>query len=146
MPLSSGSSVATFTWWQCKAATLALPQSGTRRIIAHGNSNSAWPWCGLLSAMTGCVHSRARLASDCGVANGSYCNQGCQFRSVLSGIAKTFHTNSKIGTKRNKFHLILNLGPLRIFRLNSTRNVPVSFHMFRSALEKPLNQIEPCSI
>ena len=49
-------------------------------------------------------------------------------------------------TKRNKFYLILNLGPFRIFRLNSARNVLVSFHMFRSALEKPLNQIEPCSI
>ena len=48
--------------------------------------------------------------------------------------------------KRNKFHLILNLGPFWIFRLNSARNVQVSFHMFRSALEKPLNQIEPCSI
>jgi hypothetical protein len=48
--------------------------------------------------------------------------------------------------KQNKFHLILNLGPFRIFRLNSARNVQVSFHMFRSALEKPLNQIEPCSI
>jgi len=66
--------------------------------------------------------------------------------SVSSGMAETFHTNSKNGTKRNKFHLILNLGPFRIFRLNSARNVPVSFHMFRSALEKPLNQIEPCSI
>jgi hypothetical protein len=32
------------------------------------------------------------------------------------------------------------------FLLNSTRNIPVSFHMFRSALEKSLNQIEPCSI
>ena len=49
-------------------------------------------------------------------------------------------------TKRNKFHLILNLGSFRIFRLNSARNVPVSFYMFRFALEKPLNQIEPCSI
>jgi hypothetical protein len=28
------------------------------------------------------------------------------------------------------------------FRLNSIRNIPVPFHMFRSALEKPLNQIE----
>jgi len=72
--------------------------------------------------------------------------QGCQFRSVLPGMAETFHTNSKNRTKRNKFHLILNLGPFRIFRLNSAWNVPVSFHMFRSALEKPLNQIEPCSI
>jgi hypothetical protein len=73
-------------------------------------------------------------------------NQGCQFRSISFGMAETFHTNLKNGTKRNKFHLILNLGLFRIFRLNSTRNVPVSFHMFRSALEKPLNQIEPCSI
>jgi hypothetical protein len=48
--------------------------------------------------------------------------------------------------KRNKFHLILNLGSFQIFRLNSAWNIPVSFHMFRSALEKPLNQIEPCSI
>jgi hypothetical protein len=48
--------------------------------------------------------------------------------------------------KRNKFHLILNLSPFQIFQLNSARNVPVSFHIFRSALEKPLNQIEPCSI
>ena len=72
--------------------------------------------------------------------------QGCQFRSVSSGMAETFHTNSKNETKRIKFHLILNLGPFRIFRLNSTRNVPVSFHMFRSALEKSLNEIEPCSI
>jgi len=72
--------------------------------------------------------------------------QGYQFRFVPFGIAETFHTNSKNGTKRNKFHLILNIGPFWIFRLNSARNVPVSFHMFRSALEKPLNQIEPCSI
>jgi hypothetical protein len=70
----------------------------------------------------------------------------CQFRSVSFGMTKTFHTNSKNGTKRNKFHLILNLGSFWIFWLNSARNVPVSFHMFRSALEKPLNQIEPCSI
>jgi len=34
----------------------------------------------------------------------------------------------------------------RIFLLNSTQNVPVSFHIFRSVLEKPLNQIEPYSI
>ena len=61
-------------------------------------------------------------------------------------MTETFHTNSKNGTKRNKFYLILNLGPFWIFRLNSAQNVPVSFHMFRSALEKPLNQIEPCSI
>ena len=73
-------------------------------------------------------------------------NQGCQFCSVSPGMVEMFHTNSKNKTKRNKFHLILNLGPFRIFRLNSTQNVPVSFHMFRSALEKSLNQIEPCSI
>ena len=71
-----------------------------------------------------------------------YLYQGCQFRSVPSEMAETFHTNSKNGTKRNKFYLILNLGPFRIFRLNSARNVPVPFHMFRSALENPLNQIE----
>ena len=73
-------------------------------------------------------------------------NQGCQFCSVSSGMAETFHTNSKNGTKRNNFHLILNLGPFRIFQLNFIRNVPVSFHMFCSGLEKPLNQIEPGSI
>jgi len=73
-------------------------------------------------------------------------NQGCQFRSVPPGMTETFHINSKNETKRNKFHLILNLGPFRIFRLNSTRNVLVPFHMFRSALEKSLNQIEPYSI
>jgi hypothetical protein len=72
--------------------------------------------------------------------------KGYQFCSVSSGIAKIFHTNLKNKTKRNKFHLILNLGPFRIFRLNSARNVPVSFHMFRSTLEKSLNQIEHCSI
>jgi hypothetical protein len=72
--------------------------------------------------------------------------QGCQFYSVSSGMAETFHINSKNGTKWNKFHLILNLSPFRIFQLNSARNISVSFHMFRSALEKPLNQIEPCSI
>ena len=76
----------------------------------------------------------------------SYYKQGCQFRFVSSGMAETFYTNSKNRTKQNKFHLILNLGPFRIFPLNSARNVLVSFHMFRSALEKPLNQIEPCSI
>ena len=48
--------------------------------------------------------------------------------------------------KWNEFHLILNLGPFRIFRLNSARNVPVSFHMFCSVLERPLNQIELYSI
>jgi hypothetical protein len=72
--------------------------------------------------------------------------EGCQFRSVSPGMAETFHTNSKNETKRNNFHLILNLGPFRIFQLNFGRNVPVSFHMFRSALEKSLNKIEPYSI
>jgi len=72
--------------------------------------------------------------------------QGCQFRSVLPGMTDIFHINSKNGTKRNKFHLILNFGLFRIFQLNSARNVPVSFHIFRSALEKPLNQIELYSI
>jgi hypothetical protein len=76
----------------------------------------------------------------------SYLYQGCQFRFISLGMTETFHTNSKNETKRNNFHLILNLGPFWIFRLNSGRNVPVSFHMFRSALEKPLNQIESCSI
>jgi len=76
----------------------------------------------------------------------SHKEQGCQFRSVSLGIAETFHTNSKNGTKRNKFHLILNLDPFQMFWLNSTRNVPVSFRMFRSVFEKSLNQIEPCSI
>jgi hypothetical protein len=75
-----------------------------------------------------------------------YFKPSCQFRSVSLGIAETFHTNLKNGTKRNKFHLILNLDPFRIFRSNSARNVPVSFHMFSSTLEKLLNQIEPCSI
>jgi hypothetical protein len=72
--------------------------------------------------------------------------QGCQFRSVSSGMAEIFYTNSKNETKQNNFHLILNLGPFRIFRLNFGRYVPVSFHIFRSALEKPLNQIEHYSI
>jgi hypothetical protein len=73
-------------------------------------------------------------------------DQGCQFRSVSPEMTETFHTNSKNRTKQNKFHLILNLDPFRIFRLNFTRNVPVSFHMSRSTLKKSLNQIEPCSI
>ena len=72
--------------------------------------------------------------------------QSCQFRFVSSGMAETFHTNSKNGTKRNNFHLISNLGSFLIFRLNSVQNVPIPFHMFRSSLEKPLNQIEPGSI
>jgi hypothetical protein len=68
--------------------------------------------------------------------------QGCQFRSVSAGMAETFHINSKNETKRNNFYLILNLGPFRIFRLNFDRNIPVSFHVFRSAVEKPLNRIK----
>ena len=59
------------------------------------------------------------------------------FRSIRNGRKIPYQFK-----KRNKFHLILNLSPFRIFRLNSARNVPVPFHMFRSALEKPLNQIE----
>ena len=61
-------------------------------------------------------------------------------------MTETFHTNSKNRTKRNNFHLILNLGPFRIFRLNFGWNVSVSFYMFRSGFEKSLNQIEPASI
>jgi hypothetical protein len=61
-------------------------------------------------------------------------------------MAETFHTNSKNEKKWNNLHLILNLGPFRIFWLKFVQNVPVSFNMFRSALEKSLNQIEPCSI
>jgi len=78
----------------------------------------------------------------------SFCSfiKGCQFRSILSRITEIFHTNSKNGTKRNNFHLILNLGSFRIFRLNFGRNIPVLFHMFRYGLEKPLNLIEPGSI
>jgi hypothetical protein len=37
-------------------------------------------------------------------------------------MTETFHTNSKNETKRNNFHLILNLGPFRIFQLNFGRN------------------------
>jgi hypothetical protein len=70
----------------------------------------------------------------------------CQFCSVSPEMIEIFCINSKNRTKRNKFHLILNLGPFRIFRLNSARNVPVSFHMFRFALKKSLNQIESYSI
>jgi len=76
----------------------------------------------------------------------THSNQDSQFRFVSSGMAETFHANSKKGTKQNNFHLILNLGPFWIFRLNFGRNVPVSFHMFRFAIKKPLNQIEFCSI
>jgi hypothetical protein len=65
-----------------------------------------------------------------------YIKQGCQFQSVSSGMAETFHTNSKNRTKWNNFHLISNLGPFRIFRLNSGQNVSVSFRMFCSSLEK----------
>jgi len=65
-----------------------------------------------------------------------YIKQGCQFQSISSRMAETFHINSKNETKRNNFHLISNLGLFRIFRLNSGWNVSVSFHMFRSGLEK----------
>jgi len=61
-------------------------------------------------------------------------------------MTEIFHINLKNGTKRNNFHLILNLGLFRIFWLNFGQNFSVSFHMFRSALEKSLNQIESCSI
>jgi hypothetical protein len=73
-------------------------------------------------------------------------NQGYQFYFVSFEMAKTFYINLKNGIKQNNFHLILNLDPFRIFQLNFGRNVPVSFHMFRSGLEKPLNQIKPGSI
>jgi len=73
-------------------------------------------------------------------------NQGCQFRFVSSEMTKIFYTNLKNRIKQNNFNLILNLDPFRIFQLNFGRNVPVSFHMFRSGLEKPLNQIKPGSI
>ena len=56
-------------------------------------------------------------------------NQGCQFRSISSGMTETFHTNSKNKTKRNNFHLISNLNPFQIFRLNFDCNVLVSFHV-----------------
>ena len=72
--------------------------------------------------------------------------QGYQFCSILFEMTETFHINLKNGTKRNNFHLILNLGSFRIFRLNFGRNIPVLFHMFRYGLEKPLNLIEPGSI
>jgi len=75
-----------------------------------------------------------------------YFNQHSQFYSVLSRIVKILHINSKNKIKWNNFNLILNLDSFWIFRLNSGKNVPVSFHMFRFALEKPLNQIESYSI
>jgi hypothetical protein len=68
--------------------------------------------------------------------------EGCQFRSVSSGITETFRTNSKNGAKQNNFHLILNLGLFRIFQINFGRNVLVLFHMFRFGLEKSLNQTQ----
>jgi hypothetical protein len=55
-------------------------------------------------------------------------------------MVKIFHTNLKNVTKQNNFHLISNLSPFRIFQINFGQNVPISFHMFRSGLEKPLNQ------
>jgi hypothetical protein len=73
-------------------------------------------------------------------------SQRCQFRFVLFGMAETFHINLKNRKKWNNFYLISNLGPFRIFWINFGWNVPVSFHMFRSTLEKLLNQIKPGSI
>ena len=98
------------------------------------------PTVGMLTNQTK-GHDLAPLKTRCPYFT-SY-KQGCQSRFVPPGMTETFRTNSKNGTKWNKFHLILNLGLFRIFRLNSARNVPVSFHMFCSVLEKPLNQIEP---
>ena len=49
--------------------------------------------------------------------------------------------------KHNNFHLILNLAMFWKFWPERSGFIPhVPFHMFHSALEKPLNQIEPCSI
>jgi hypothetical protein len=56
-------------------------------------------------------------------------------------MTETFHTNLKNRTKQNNFHLISNLDLFRIFRINFGRNVSVSFQMFCSGLQKPLNQI-----
>jgi hypothetical protein len=53
-----------------------------------------------------------------------------------------FYINLKNKIKRINFHLILNLDLFWIFQINFGWNVPVSFHMFRSGLEKPLNQID----
>ena len=103
-------------------------------------------WIEICSDLKLTFESCGNWAKAAGNWQGSIDTQGCQFCSVSSGMVETFHINSKNETKRNKFHLILNLDPFWIFRLNSTRNVPVSFHMFRSTFEKPLNQIEPYSI
>ena len=75
------------------------------------------------------------------VFEGSESRLSIPFRFVRNGRNISYQFK-----KQNKFHLILNLGPFRIFRLNSTRNISLSFHMFRSAIEKLLNLIEPCSI
>ena len=75
------------------------------------------------------------------VFEGSESRLSIPFRFVRNGRNISYQFK-----KQNNFHLISNLGPFRIFRLNFGRNVPVSFHMFRSVLEKPLNQIEPGSI
>ena len=98
--------------------------------------------------MSGCPKASEGLTNTSKIKKCSITgiNQGCQFHFISFRMVEIFHINLKNRTKRNKFHLILNFGPFRIFRLNAARNVPVSFHMFRSALEKPLNQIEPCSI
>jgi hypothetical protein len=65
-----------------------------------------------------------------------------EFCFVLFGIAEIFYINSKNKKKQNNFYFILNLDPFWIFQLNFNWNVSVPFHMFHSALEKPLNQIE----
>ena len=56
---------------------------------------------------------------------------------------KLFYINLKNETKQNNFYIILNLDLFQIFWLNFIWNVSISFHMFRSGLEKTLNQIEP---
>jgi hypothetical protein len=61
-------------------------------------------------------------------------------------MAKIFYINLKNRIKWNNFYFILNFDLFRIFQLNFDQNIPVSFHMFRYAFEKLLNQIEPCSI
>jgi hypothetical protein len=58
------------------------------------------------------------------------------FRSISSEMAETFHINSKNGTIFILFQISIRS---RFFGWN----VPISFHMFRSGLEKSLNQIEP---
>jgi len=61
------------------------------------------------------------------------------FFFVLFEMIKIFYINLKNKIKSNNFHLILNLGPFQIFWLDFSRNIPVSFYIFRSALEKSLN-------